>query len=104
PPRLGRLLLEGSARGVVGRAALLAALLSEGRSAPRLREAGSRRARHRSRSDVLDLLHAFEADAGARRRAPRGAAAVLAARDQLLRLVGGRHDADAPDGDAADEA
>ncbi len=65
-PRIGRLLLEGAARGCVDRVTVLAALLSE--RDPFLRDGGGadavRRgppvARHRSQSDTLDRLSAIE--------------------------------------------
>jgi ATP-dependent helicase HrpB len=91
-PRLGRLLVEGHARGVAAEAALLAALLAERdpfRSAER--QMGERRPAQPSRSDLLDRLEdlaAFE------RRSvwpenlnPGAARQVLRARDQLADLI-----------------
>ncbi|HYH46501.1 MAG TPA: ATP-dependent helicase HrpB [Thermoanaerobaculia bacterium] len=91
-PRLGRLLVEGHARGVAAETALLAALLAERdpfRSAGR--QMGERRPAQPSRSDLLDRLEdlaAFE------RRSvwpenlnPGAARQVLRARDQLADLI-----------------
>jgi ATP-dependent helicase HrpB len=66
-PRLARLLVEGHRRGIPDRIATLAALLSERnpfRPAHQGRAGKSRhdvKATHSGRSDVLDLLDAFEA-------------------------------------------
>ncbi len=89
-PRLGRLLIEGARRGVIPRAALAAALLSE--RDPWVREEGGFRqeAAHASQSDLLDrvvVLEEYEQrDSRAAAMLHRGGAkAVLRARDQLLR-------------------
>jgi ATP-dependent helicase HrpB len=85
-PRLGRLLIEGHARGVSDRAALAAALLSE-------RDPLLRGIAHRSTtpSDLLDRVEALEEwERGSRREStinPSAAQFVLRARDQLLRLL-----------------
>lgn len=96
-PRLGRLLIEGSRLGIADRAALAAALLSERDPFVReLRGPGVRRgASVRSRSDVLDRVHALEefdrsdrvdSDVGTLHRG--GAQQVLRSREQLARLAG----------------
>jgi len=62
-PRIGRLLLEGQARGVSERVALLAALLSERDPFLRRVDGGGRPQMHaklRSQSDTLDRLSAIE--------------------------------------------
>ncbi|HZN34291.1 MAG TPA: ATP-dependent helicase HrpB [Pirellulaceae bacterium] len=103
-PRIGRLLLEGQRRGVLAEASLAAALLSE--RDPFVRQPGQRRAAStKSRSDVLDRVHALEqfeksgqadSELGALNR---GAAKnILRTRDQLLRLLPGEP------GNAGDEA
>ena len=95
-PRIGRLLIEGDRRGVLAEAALAAAFLSERDPfirSPRL--PGQRRgATVRSRSDVLDRVHAllqFEnnsATIGDVGEVNRNAAQhILRTRDQLLRLM-----------------
>jgi ATP-dependent helicase HrpB len=104
-PRLARLLVEGQRMGHAERCALLAALLSE--RDPFQRDGGGGQkpgfsekpgfipaARHRSRSDVLDRLAAFEEYVAHGRRESHlgtvnaGAARfIVRARDQLLRLL-----------------
>src|SRR5439155_8389212 len=61
-PRIGRLLMEGARRGCIEQAALAAALLSERDSCLRpQRGPGERRkAVTKSRSDILDRVHALE--------------------------------------------
>ncbi len=93
-PRLARLLLEGSRRGVAERAALAAALLSE--RDPFRSEAGQRSpTRSHSVSDVLERVEALEAfergepmSAGRQLTNRTAGQFVLRARDQLMRLVG----------------
>ncbi len=105
-PRLARLLVEGQRMGQSERCALLAALLSErdpfqrdGAQNPGFSEKPGfiPAARHRSPSDVLDRLAAFEEYVAHGRRESHlgtvniGAARFIArARDQLLRLL--RHE------------
>jgi ATP-dependent helicase HrpB len=94
-PRIGRLLVEGRRLGVSDQAALAAALLSERDPFERdPRPAYARQATVRSRSDVLDRVHALEAfesegrlvsEVGTLHRG--GARQVLKSRDQLLRLT-----------------
>jgi ATP-dependent helicase HrpB len=95
-PRIGRLLTEGQQRGVAEQVALAAALLSE--RDPFLRPQrgpGERRgASHRSRSDVLDRVHALEQFEASQRAITdigelnRSAAKhIFRTRDQLLRMV-----------------
>ena len=96
-PRIGRLLVEGQRLGVSQQAAMAAALLSEREAFERdQRPAYARQATVRSRSDVLDRVHALEAfesdgrlesEVGTLHRG--GASQVLKSRDQLLRLVSG---------------
>lgn len=98
-PRLSRLLVEGEARGVAKRAALVAALLSERdiRSGARTSFGGGQALDGaRGPSDVLELVDRFEEAAEARfSRSVIGAArldagavrAVERARKQLARLV-----------------
>lgn len=104
-PRLGKLLVEGQALGIGGRAALAAALLSE-------RDPFERPARYGPRvrvtdSDVLDRVEALEAFAGgARDPGPwpiRAGAArfVLRAARQFERLLGPADDTEPVDADAA---
>jgi ATP-dependent helicase HrpB len=95
-PRIGRLLIEGSRLGCLPQVALAAGLLSERDPFLRTQRApGARRGpATRSRSDVLERLHALErfeeheeceTDRGV---INRGAAKhILRTRDQLLRLV-----------------
>jgi ATP-dependent helicase HrpB len=95
-PRIGRLLIEGQRRGVTEQAALAAALLSERDPFLRpQRKPGERRgATHRSRSDVLDRVHALEqfeatqradTDVGELNRS--AAKHIFRTRDQLIRVV-----------------
>jgi ATP-dependent helicase HrpB len=95
-PRIGRLLLEGARLGVLHEVALAAALLSE-RSPfirPNPQDAGRRGPKTRSRSDVLDRVHAIERfeDQGIR-DTPFGAVntpaarQILRSRDQLMKQV-----------------
>jgi ATP-dependent helicase HrpB len=95
-PRIGRLLIEGQQRGVAEQVALAAALLSERDPFFRpQRGPGERRgASHRSRSDVLDRVHALEqfeetqradSDVGELNRS--AAKHIFRTRDQLLRMV-----------------
>ncbi|MDH5492746.1 MAG: ATP-dependent helicase HrpB [Myxococcales bacterium] len=98
-PRLGRLLLEAEARGVLPRGALLAALLSEReiRLEARTRIAEQGRVDLRvGASDLLARLERFEAaDAEGRGRAalryhaldPAATQAVARSRDRLLRAM-----------------
>jgi ATP-dependent helicase HrpB len=94
-PRLGRLLVEGDRQGILDQAALAAALLAERDPFQRdERPAYARQATVRSRSDVLDRMHALEAFEASGQLASavgtlhRGAARqVLKSRDQLRRLV-----------------
>jgi ATP-dependent helicase HrpB len=94
-PRLGRLLLEGNRLGIPDQAAMAAALLAERDPFERdQRPAHARQATVRSRSDVLDRVHALEAFeangqlASAVGTLHRGAAKqILKGRDQLRRLV-----------------
>ena len=105
-PRVGRLLLEGERRGVPGEAALAAALLSE--RDPFLRQPGQRRsASTKSRSDVLDRVHALQQfdEHGAANselgELNRGAAKnILRTRDQLLRMLDRGDRADSGDEEA----
>ena len=89
-PRLGRLLVEGHARGVPAEAALLAALLAE-RDPFRAGARGPGKPGKASRSDLLDRLEdlaAFERGAVWPENLNPGAARqVLRARDQLADLV-----------------
>ncbi|MGL6096375.1 MAG: ATP-dependent helicase HrpB, partial [Fimbriiglobus sp.] len=83
-PRVGRLLIEGTRLGIPERAALAAAALSE--RDPMDRDHGG--PPQATASDVLDrveALEAFEATGHPGRLHRGGAAAVLLARDQLLR-------------------
>ena len=98
-PRLARLLIEGEQLGCAERAALAAALLSERDPFRRARE--RRTARHAGDSDLLDRIVALEAfedsgtsstDIGELER--NGASFVLRARDQLVRMIEARNDAD----------
>ena len=95
-PRLGRLLVEGSWLGIAERAALAAALLSE--RDPFLREDRPPHARRgaavRSRSDVLDRVHALEefdrdgrldSDVGTLHRS--AAQQILRTREQLVQQL-----------------
>jgi ATP-dependent helicase HrpB len=91
-PRLGRLLVEGERRGVLDRAALAAALLSE--RDPFLWAALPITPHSTTRSDILDRVEALEEYERHRRcesavgTVNRGAARfVLRARDQLRRLL-----------------
>jgi ATP-dependent helicase HrpB len=91
-PRMGRLLVEGQRRGVLDRAALAAALLSE--RDPFLRASSSNIPHSSTTSDVLDRVEALEEfERHDRRESPvgtinRGAARfVLRARDQLRHLL-----------------
>lgn len=93
-PRLGRLLIEGQRLGVLPRAALAAALLSERDPFARSLDEQPTTAAHETTSDVLDRVEALEAFAeSGRLDSPRGrlnrnaARFVLRARDQLVRLV-----------------
>jgi ATP-dependent helicase HrpB len=96
-PRIGRLLIEGRQLGVSEQAALSAALLSERDPFESdQRPPYARQATVRSRSDVLDRVHALEAfDSDGRLESAvgtlhrGGAKQVLRIRDQLLRLTGG---------------
>jgi ATP-dependent helicase HrpB len=95
-PRIGRLLIEGQRLGISDQAALAAALLSERDPFERdQRPPYARQATVRSRSDVLDRVHALQAfesdgrltsEVGTLHRG--GARQVLKSRDQLLRLAG----------------
>lgn len=105
-PRLARLLIEGQRRHIAPRAALAAAFLSE--RPPFQVPQGRRTARHRSQSDVLDRLEAFEEfersgrtefDVGTLNRGM--ARFVLHARDQYLRLWGRREQPAAGNADDA---
>jgi ATP-dependent helicase HrpB len=98
-PRIGRLLIEGNRRGCLEQVALAAAMLSERDPFVRaVRKPGERRsASVRSRSDVLDRVHAMEAfadredadtDVGLLNR--NTARHILRTRDQLVRVAGGR--------------
>ncbi len=95
-PRIGRLLIEGHRLDCLQQAALAAALLSEREPFLRPQRAPgvSRRATTRSRSDVLDRVHAIEqfeeqgiseSEAGEVNRS--AAKHVLRTRDQLLRII-----------------
>ncbi len=91
-PRLGRLLVEGHARGVAAEAALLAALLAE--RDPFRHAAGSRGERRPAQPSRSDLLDRLEDLAAFERRAvwpeslnPGAARQVLRARDQLADLI-----------------
>jgi ATP-dependent helicase HrpB len=95
-PRIGRLLIEGQRRGVAEQVALAAALLSERDPFVRpQRGPGERRgASHRSRSDVLDRVHALEQFEASQRantdigELNRSAAKhIFRTRDQLVRMV-----------------
>ncbi len=110
-PRLGRLLIEGTRRGIAPDAALIAALLSE--RDPFLRDnAGSRAPTH---SDLFDRVQALaEFDRSGRTQTSFGPLNIVAARhllrvrDQLLRTVrdeiGTRHDGRSTTEAAADAA
>lgn len=108
-PRIGRLLLEGERLGVLNETALAAALLSE--RDPFLRQPGQRRsASTKSRSDVLDRVHALEqfeqfgtadSELGSLNRGV--AKTILRTRDQLVRLLREDRGAGANDADAAFE-
>ncbi|MEM7309188.1 MAG: ATP-dependent helicase HrpB [Planctomycetota bacterium] len=91
-PRLGRLLVEGHRRGVLARAARVAAVLSE--RDPWRREPGREPTRRVSDSDLLDRVRALERfERGGAGAAPElvagGARACLAAARQLERLARG---------------
>jgi ATP-dependent helicase HrpB len=96
-PRLGRLLLAGADAGVLREAALAAALLSDRDPFRQANRSGGGPRDHatvRRRCDVVDRVRALEAlDAGvpAERIDPRphppAAAAVMAAAEQLQRLI-----------------
>jgi ATP-dependent helicase HrpB len=94
-PRLGRLLVEGQRRGVLDRAALAAAMLSE--RDPFLRADAASAPRASTPSDVVDRVEALEQfERHGRGESPvgtvnRGAARfVLRARDQLRHLLTAR--------------
>ena len=91
-PRLGRLLIEGLRMGLLARAAMGAALLSE--RDPFDRQAGAPRPVHAIESDVLERVEALEAFERRKQTASAagvlhvgGAQAVLRVRDQLARLL-----------------
>ncbi|HMF13327.1 MAG TPA: ATP-dependent helicase C-terminal domain-containing protein, partial [Gemmataceae bacterium] len=92
-PRLGRLLVEAQSRGVLDRAALAAALLSE--RDPFIRSPAPAADRSTTPSDVLDRVEALEEyERHGRSESPIGTLNrtatrfVLRARDQLVRLSG----------------
>lgn len=108
-PRLARLLVEGRRRGVVRRAALAAALLSE--RDPFRGGSGPPGARHDSESDVLDRVQALEEFAAAGRPrselgeiSPGAARFLLRAADQLARAAGGGDRSRGESADDPDEA
>jgi len=78
-PRLGRLVVEGQRLGVLDRAALAAALLSE--RDPFHRGIETQQAHHVTRSDLLDRVQQLET------QPPRSANFLLQARDQLVRSI-----------------
>ncbi|MFN7940995.1 MAG: ATP-dependent helicase C-terminal domain-containing protein [Thermoanaerobaculia bacterium] len=82
PPRLGRLVLEGEARGVAEDVALVAALLAE-RDPGRLARGT---ARAHSRSDLLDRLDELDPGAGRSRGASLRSAGDLSGAPTLFRL------------------
>jgi ATP-dependent helicase HrpB len=96
-PRIGRLLIEGKRQGAGEQAALAAALLSERDPFERdQRPSYARQASVRSRSDLLDRVHAVEAFASDGRLASDvgtlhrgGARQVLRVREQLVGLIAG---------------
>jgi ATP-dependent helicase HrpB len=103
-PRLGRLLIEGELRGCAGRAALVAAILSERDPFVRDLAPGEASTAAPSDSDCIDrveALEAFEATgrlnsaAGMLHRA--GARTILEVRDHLLRLCGYQSGSDSRD-------
>jgi ATP-dependent helicase HrpB len=96
-PRVGRLLTEARRRNCLQQAALAAALLSERDPFVRLEHGPGRRrtASTRSRSDVLDRVHALEAFSERGHEASElgtlnrtAAKHILRTRDQFLRLAG----------------
>lgn len=91
-PRLARLMLEGKRMGVLEACAMAAALLADRDPFPRRRGAAT----FVARSDVYERVHALEDFERSHRIGPlgeprrAGVQAVLRARDQLLRIVGGK--------------
>jgi ATP-dependent helicase HrpB len=95
-PRLSRLVLEAAARGQARDGAMVASILGEPRvrrqAQPRPGRAGRGKAARSADSDVIETLEMFESIRCGRKKGPDAdtpaPSAVLAGRDQILRLLG----------------